>query len=239
MRFSQIMRDRRGFIHKRLIGAATGFLSGGGIAGGIGGFLSGGGGDGASAVPGKPPGGIAGGAARRIQGAIITRRAAPQFAPSGAPLSTSSPAASSIGIPDLGFCFPGFKKDPISGRCVLDLDPGPGTGLPGGPEPEGVGLAQPQVVCIETMVCPVFADNKKGVLWMNALTGLVVCLPRGTNGSGFGLIRKNPPRRKAFVTAAEIKRLQGQATTRKKAKKFAALTGQVCVTRGRRTTSHK
>ena len=94
-------------------------------------------------------------------------------------------------------------------------------------------MVQPATVCIETMVCPQFADGKKGVLWMSALSGQVFCLPRGVNGSGFGLIRKNRPRRKAFVTAAEIKRLQGQATTRKKAKKFAALTGQVCSTRTR------
>lgn len=139
------------------------------------------------------------------------------------------------GIPlDPPLCIPPFKLDPISKRCVLDLDPGPGTGLPGGPDGGGVGLVQPTTVCVETMVCPKFADNKKGVLWMNALTGLVVCLPRGTNGTGFGLIRKNTPRRKAFVTAAEISALRRQATTKKKAKKFAALTGQVCVARGSR-----
>jgi len=89
------------------------------------------------------------------------------------------------------------------------------------------------------MVCPKFADNKKGVLWMQAMTGVVVCLPRGVNGSGFGLVRKNRPRRKAFVTAAEISALRGQARTKKKAKKFAALTGQVCTTRGGRTSAHR
>ncbi|HEU01646.1 MAG TPA: hypothetical protein ENH89_15200 [Aurantimonas coralicida] len=98
-------------------------------------------------------------------------------------------------------------------------------------------MVQPTAVCIETLVCPTFADNKKGVLWMQAMTGLVVCLPRGVNGSGFGLIRKNRPRRKAFVTAAEISALRGQDRTKKKAKKFAALTGQVCTARGSRARS--
>jgi len=241
VRFLEIMRDRRGFVHKRLIGAVGGFISGGGIPGAVAGFISGGGGS--PAVPGRM-GPVSTGSAliRRLTGGIITRRAPPPtFAPAPLPITRVSPlgtggtmTASALGVPDLGFCFPGFTKDPISGRCVLDVDPGAGTGLPFGPEPAGgTGLVSPTTVCVETMVCPQFADGKKGVLWMSALTGLVVCLPRGVNGSGFGLIRKNRPRRKAFVTAAEISRLQGQATTRKKAKKFAALTGQVCAIRGR------
>lgn len=238
MRFLEIMRDRRGFVHKRLIGAVGGFLGGGGIPGAIGGFLGGGGGE--KAVPGDvrpPPGGL-------IQRLLDKQRQfTPSFAPQVAPiqsttLTTLAPPQSSALIPDLGFCFPGFKKDPISGRCVLDLDPGTGTGLPFGPEPaQGTGMVQPTAVCIETLVCPTFADNKKGVLWMQAMTGLVVCLPRGVNGSGFGLIRKNRPRRKAFVTAAEISALRGQDRTKKKAKKFAALTGQVCTARGSRARS--
>lgn len=237
MRFLAIMRDRRGFIHKRLIGAATGFFGGGGIPGAIGGFLGGGGGGGPP-MPVRPRGRLPGGFGG---GPVLLPPPPPTFAPPTftrftGPMATSVFGGATPGlIPPTtgGPCFPGFKLDPVSQRCVLDVTPGPGTGLPGVPDPQATGMVQPTSVCIDTMVCPQFADGKKGVLWMSALTGLVVCLPRGVNGSGFGLIRKNRPRRKAFVTAAEMKRLQGQATTRKKAKKFAALTGQVCTVRTR------
>ncbi len=245
MRFAEIMRDRRGFIHKRLIGAATGFLGGGGVVGAVGGFLGGGG---TKVVPGTVPTAPTG--PRPSFGPFGRRRQAapPAFIPipGGVQLIPSSAAPPGpLGIPLLPCIFPFVRQ--ADGSCKFDLDPGGGTGIPGGPQgdfpagPEGgpTNMVQPQAVCIETLVCPTFADNKKGVLWMQAMTGVVVCLPRGVNGSGFGLIRKNRPRRKAFVTAAEISALRGQARTKKKAKKFAALTGQVCVTRGSRARSSR
>lgn len=121
------------------------------------------------------------------------------------------------------------------GSCEFDLDPGAGTGLPfgnGGGAPSGgraaSGLARPTVRSVAVQDCPTFADGKKGLLWMNALTGEVVCLPRGTNGRGFGLIRKNKPRAKPFISAAMKKQLGVSAAASKKAKEFAKLTGQVC-----------
>ena len=237
MRFTEIMRDRRGFVHKRILGAATGFLGGGGIVGAIGGFLGGGGN---GKTPRQPRPGFLGGF---LGGRPIPQPTAPPpaFARVPPPLTIAAPGQfPPISMADIpgrrGFheetgvdlCVPPWFRNEL-GECKLDLDPGPGRGLPGGPQTD---MITPTSVCIETMVCPKFADNKKGVLWMNALSGLVVCLPRGVNGSGWGMIRKNRPRRKAFVTAAEISALRKQATTKKKAKKFAALTGQTCVTRG-------
>lgn len=251
MRFMDIMRDRRGFIHKRLIGGVTGFLGGGGIAGGIAGFI--GGGRSEKAVPGVLPADPRGRPKiGRFGRRIFPPSFNPPFVPGVMPVPFS-PLATSIsqgpgptqagpfGLP-VPCVFPFVRQ--ADGSCKFDLDPGQGTGFPGGDggggsfPAEDIGLASPATVCIETQVCPTFADGKKGVLWMNALTGQVFCLPRGTNGTGFGLIRKNRPRRKAFVTAAEISALRKQATTKKKAKKFAALTGQTCVTRGTQRSRH-
>jgi len=124
------------------------------------------------------------------------------------------------------------------GSCKFDLDPGIGTGAPGGNgggAPSGgtsaSGLARPTSRAVNTLICPTFADGKKGLLWMNALTGEVVCLPRGTNGRGFGLIRKNKPRAKPFISAAMKKQLGVSSQATKKAKEFAKLTGQVCESR--------
>jgi len=95
------------------------------------------------------------------------------------------------------------------------------------------GLALPMKTCVETSICPEFADGKKGILWMNALTGEEVCLPRGSNGSGFGLIRKHKPRKKPFISANDVKILRKKDALTKKAKAFAKLTGQTCAPRGR------
>ena len=130
-------------------------------------------------------------------------------------------------MPDAG-CFPGFSIDPITGRCVLDLDPGAGTGLPGGNGAAGTGLNRPRATSRTVLECPTFADGKKGILWMNALTGDVVCLPRRTSGKGFGLIRKNPPRQKPFISAAEKRLLTKISSVQKRAKKFAMDAGFAC-----------
>lgn len=129
---------------------------------------------------------------------------------------------------DEKFCLPFFSEDPITGRCVPDFDPGPGQGAPGGNGAAGTGLNRPRAVSRTVLECPTFADGRKGLLWMNALTGDVVCLPRGTSGRGFGLIRKNRPRRKAFISAAEWSRLQKRSGVEAKAKKFAGKAGFTC-----------
>ena len=145
-------------------------------------------------------------------------------------------------------CAPGFWED-ASGNCVASVVPGTGVAerptpgvvgavqrfLPGGSSGttmQNTSLVSPGIRNVETMVCPTFADGKKGLLWMDALSGQVICLPRGTNGKGFGLIRKNPPRRKAYITAADISELKSMARTKTKAKAFAKLTGQTCAPNG-------
>jgi len=140
-----------------------------------------------------------------------------------------------------GICVPPFVRQ-ADGTCRFDLDPGAGTGFPGGPQ-EGLpasavaatsttgaaaGLASPTPTSVTVHKCPRFADGKVGILWMNALSGQLVCLPRATNGRGFGLIRKNHPRRKAFITAAAISNLKKRAGTERKAKDFAKLAGFTC-----------
>ena len=157
--------------------------------------------------------------------------------------TTSAPASSRAAT-----CAPGFWED-ASGNCVPSVVPGTGVAerptpgvvgavqrfLPGGSSGttmQNTGLISPGIRNVETMVCPTFADGKKGLLWMDALSGQVICLPRGTNGKGFGLIRKNPPRRKAYITAADISELKSIASTKTKAKAFAKLTGQTCAPNG-------
>lgn len=84
-------------------------------------------------------------------------------------------------------------------------------------------LQAPQLVNRVVHQCPRFV-NGVGILWMNA-AGTVVCLPRGHNGRDLGLMRKNPKRKKAFISAAQIKQLKSVDKTKKKAKKFARLAG--------------
>jgi len=142
------------------------------------------------------------------------------------------PAIPGTGL-DGGPCIWPMRRTP-TGQCVLDLDPGAGTGLPGGGSAAGSGPARPQVRSVQRMECPTFANGKKGILWMDALRGDVYCLPRGVNGTGFGLMRKNKPRPKPYIRHSEIKALKGMARTKKKAKDFARLTGQTCAPRGGR-----
>jgi len=125
-------------------------------------------------------------------------------------------------------CLPGFSRNPITQRCEFDIDPGSGTGFPGGNGAAGRGLTRPSAVSRTVLECPRFADGKTGILWMNALTGDVVCLPRRTSGRGFGLIRKNPPRKKPFISAAQKKSLDRIKSVQDKAKKFAMDAGFTC-----------
>lgn len=146
----------------------------------------------------------------------------------GDPSLPGLPEPTGIARPTGDGCLPFYSRDPVTGKCVLDLDPGAGTGLPGGGAAAGTGLTRPTQVARRTLVCPKFADNKTGILWMNALTGDVVCLPRRTSGKGFGLIRKNPPRAKPYISAAEKKLLTKIKTVQNRAKKFAGDAGFAC-----------
>lgn len=133
-----------------------------------------------------------------------------------------------LGITTETGCLPFFSRDPITQRCVPDFDPGAGTGLPGGGGAAGAGLTRPRATSRTVLECPRFADGKTGLLWMNALTGDVICLPRATSGKGFGLIRKNKPRAKPFISAAEKKLLTKMKSTQDRAKKFAQDAGFIC-----------
>jgi len=131
---------------------------------------------------------------------------------------------------------PGSFFNNFTQSCVKTNGSGGGNGTGSGvggrlghsPATAHGGIVSPSRVSIPTFVCPVFADGKKGILWMVALTGEVVCLPRGTNGRGFGLIRKNKPRAKAFISAADKARLTKVAGTIAKAKSFATMAGFSC-----------
>ena len=92
-----------------------------------------------------------------------------------------------------------------------------------GPPAPASNLQIPIIVNRQVHQCPRFV-NGTGILWMNA-AGTVVCLPRGHNGKDLGLVRKNPKRAKAFISAAQIKQLKSVDKTRKKAKVFAKLAG--------------
>ena len=95
------------------------------------------------------------------------------------------------------------------------------------------GMVEPTEVHSARLECPRFANGKTGILWMHVMSGQVVCLPRGVNGTGFGLVRKNKPRKKAYITAAEKASLTKRDGLSKKAREFAKLTGQTCAKRGR------
>jgi len=125
-------------------------------------------------------------------------------------------------------CLPFFTPDPITGECRFDIDPGPGQGLPGGNGAAGGGLTRPRRISREIDVCPRFADGKQGILWMNALTGDVVCLPRRTSGKGFGLIRKNKPRAKPVISAAEGRLATKIKAIQTRGKKHAEKLGFSC-----------
>jgi len=119
------------------------------------------------------------------------------------------------GAAGFGPCTPGFDcpgdivNGGIPGGGIFDPTPGVGT-----PAEVGVGVAtgpvSPSRVPRNVHVCPDFADGKMGILYFNAITNAIVCLPRGTTkatADGFGLRRKNKPRAKAAVTAHDMKLL--------------------------------
>ena len=141
------------------------------------------------------------------------------------------------GTPSTGCTQPGFVRDPISQQCVPAKGNGVGdpTGAyvtPGEYSTGERGIRLPSLVDVPTFRCPKFANNKVGILWMDPRTDQVVCLPRGTSGRGFGLVRKNPPRRKPYISAAMAKHLDLHDKVTKKAKEFASKAGFRCVRKG-------
>lgn len=117
-------------------------------------------------------------------------------------------------------CDPGFVSDGMGG-CV----PSDPTGPPISPGERGAvasGPALPSRVARNVHVCPKFVDGSTGILYFNPLTNQVVCLPRSMSpkaAMAFGLLRKNKPRAKALVTAADgrllskISSIQGKIGT--------------------------
>ena len=212
-----------GFVHQRLWRGLKGYGSGG-IRSAIEGFTS----------PGRTDVVVPGGRRPGVPGVP------------GGPTGTWSrtfvgPAGVGIGGPyQVGPCTWPMSWDPIQGKCRIDLDPGAGTGLPfmgpqvePGGEVEGQGIVYPNPTERLVQECPKMPNGKKGILWMGMQDGVVVCLPTGVNGKPMGYMRKNKPRRKAFITAAQVGALRKHSNMTKKAKEFAKLTGQSCKPRGR------
>lgn len=131
-------------------------------------------------------------------------------------------------------CDEGFVLN-AEGRCVSinglpDIVPGQDTPGERGPG-IATGLAAPSRICRNVHICPKFADGVTGILYMNMLTGAIVCLPRGMsakNAAAFGLRRKNRPRPKAAVSAHDLKTLNKIVSLRSTAKSFATKAGFSC-----------
>ena len=221
-----------GFIHRKdSIGRRIikGGLSGG-VGGALGGLLGGGGGD---CVGGNCRGNVVPGGT-----SVDPREAAlrdPRF-------NTELALAADVPGHIRHGHIPGtLEGHPQHQQFLSPVTPGGGIGdairrfVPGGES--GMrstgGMVEPTEVHSARLECPRFANGKTGILWMHVMSGQVVCLPRGVNGTGFGLIRKNKPRKKAFITAAEKASLSKRDALGKKAREFAKLTGQTCAKRGR------
>lgn len=133
-----------------------------------------------------------------------------------------------------GSCSPPLIRD-STGICVFPGSPADVSTdvFEGGPSTvatSGRLAVPPTRAAVMVDRCPKFADGATGILWMSALTGQVVCLPRRANGGAFGLIRKNKPRRKPFISAAQKKQLDSIKSVQTKAKAFATAAGFKCTT---------
>jgi len=122
-----------------------------------------------------------------------------------------------------GACNPGFALD-ASGNCVA-VDP---TGPPISPTERGAvadGPALPSRVARNVHVCPKFVDGSTGILYFSPISGQIVCLPRSMTSKSamaFGLLRKNRPRAKAAVSAADMKLLSKVTSIQNKIGTLAA-----------------
>lgn len=128
---------------------------------------------------------------------------------------------------------PGGGNQTVPGQ----VDPTPGTVTPAEASTGATGLQLPYKELRETTVCPDYRGKSgrmaRGIVHVNPMTGMEVCLPRGVSGSPFGLVRKWAKQPKAYISRGDIKTLKAAERTRKKVKSVAKLTGQTCKTRGR------
>lgn len=133
-------------------------------------------------------------------------------------------------------CPAGSTWSAAQGMCVptggggAGTDATPGTVTPGEASTGVTGILLPMAGSVQRYTCPKYPDGKTGILWMNALTGQLVCLPRGVNGSHFGYIRKNKPKPKPVMSAAHFKHLTAKVSKREKtiARTLAKATGVSC-----------
>jgi len=194
------------FVHKRIGRAVTGFFTGGLVGAGAG-FLGGGNGKGTT-----------------VPGGTLDRCGNPLFEP-GEPESVTE-ARFRCANPVRVTVTPGAVLP--GGEPLITV--GRGNGAPAAPPPVvAAGFVAPVRSSVAVDKCPRFADGATGILWMSALTGQVVCLPRRANGTAFGLIRKHKPRRKPFISAAQKKQLDAISKVQNKAKAFATAAGFKCV----------
>ena len=116
------------------------------------------------------------------------------------------------------------------------FDPTPGVDTPGERSimPQGApSLQAPFAVQRTVLQCPTFGNGKVGILWMSALDGQIICLPRGVNGLQFGLIRKNKPPTKPLFTGGDMNCLRRATRLQKKFRKIDKLFGATARKRGR------
>ena len=126
-------------------------------------------------------------------------------------------------------------NNPVPGTT----DPTPGTVTPGEASMGAVGLQAPMLMNVNRLKCPgggvvhYYPNTAQYDATGRMVNATFVCLPRGVSGAKFGLVRKNKPRPKPYISAAEVKALRKIDALTKKAKKFASMTGQTCRKSGR------
>jgi len=159
--------DQRGFVHKRLIGAALGLFTGGPTAA-IRGFIGGGGGgisrDQATCNPNL---GDVWDGQRCIR---VGGGGAPGIPFSG--FAPTRPRGGFGGFESIGKCGFGQKRDPITGECRFFFGQQPG------PEPGGVGGGQ---AVAGGFNMPAFTPDVVGnISRMDGSSGPILRCPRGT-----------------------------------------------------------
>jgi len=150
------------FVHRRIISAAGGFLTGG-VPGAVGGFVGGGGAaaaGGRTAPFGTLPGDCPPGFSETRSGCqplqTTTGRALRGLGPLGGPAINVDPVFSGGGtqLVGTGTCIPPFRVDPNTGRCRLFLGDQPGpNGGPAAGAVVGMSGMQPMVETRQRMDC--------------------------------------------------------------------------------------
>jgi len=139
LELTTLRHDRRGFVHKRIGGAIGGFLTGG-VTGAIGGAIRGGGGGGGQTTQT----GVTPAQARALDAGGDWATVARSLGVNVSQAQRITRQRERFGVTDLfaprGDCGFGRSRSVITGNCVIDLDPGQGTGLPGGADAPGVAV---------------------------------------------------------------------------------------------------